>query len=232
MPGSEQVQARTFHAAALRQLTHFWPATVGGLAAAVLDSKIGLVAEAARRMRLSAGLADLRDAAAEIEWAKVSQVRPGRLRGGQRQGEQGRPVRRCGLLARLYAGYESLRTDRHLVDFESVLELTAAILAEHQEVATAVRDRYTTFVVDEYQDVNPLQKLLLDQWLGSSDDICVVGDPRQTIYSFTGASPAYLAGFAGRVRRRHGGQAGPQLPVHAAGHRPGQPATVGGSPLS
>src|SRR5262249_34182664 len=52
------------------------------------------------------------------------------------------------------------------------------------------------FVVDEYQDVNPLQKLLLDAWLGDRDDLCVVGDPRQTIYSFTGATSAYLTGFA------------------------------------
>ena len=92
-----------------------------------------------------------------------------------------------GTLTRLYAGYEELRRERHLVDFESVLELTAAILAEHPAAAAAVRDRYTYFVVDEYQDVNPLQKLLLDAWMGDRDDVCVVGDPLQTIYSFTGA---------------------------------------------
>ena len=76
-----------------------------------------------------------------------------------------------------------------------MLELTAAIVAEYQEAARSVRDRYAFFVVDEYQDVNPLQKLVLDVWLGGRDDVCVVGDPRQTIYSFTGASPAYLTGF-------------------------------------
>ena len=51
-------------------------------------------------------------------------------------------------------------------------------------------------MVDEYQDVNPLQKLLLDVWLGDRDDLCVVGDPNQTIYSFTGATHRYLTGFA------------------------------------
>ena len=98
-------------------------------------------------------------------------------------------------VARLYDSYESLRTERHLVDFESVLELTAGIIAEYPAAARSVRDRYTWFVVDEYQDVNPLQKLLLDMWLGGRDEICVVGDPRQTIYSFTGATPSYLTGF-------------------------------------
>ena len=193
--GVDQVQARTFHAAALRQLTHFWPQAVGGPAPQVLDSKVSLLAEAARRLRISASLPELRDAAAEIEWAKVTQVRP------DDYPQESSTAHRTGpfapvTIARLYAGYEQLRRERHLVDFESVLELTAAILAEHPAAAAAVRDRYSYFVVDEYQDVNPLQKLLLDMWAGEGDDVCVVGDPRQTIYSFTGATPAYLTGFA------------------------------------
>ena len=98
-------------------------------------------------------------------------------------------------MARLYGRYEDLRRDRHLVDFESVLELTAAILAEHGQAAAEVRDRYRYFVIDEYQDVNPLQKLLLDSWAGDRDDVCVVGDPRQTIYSFAGATSGFLTGF-------------------------------------
>jgi DNA helicase-2/ATP-dependent DNA helicase PcrA len=193
--GLERVQARTFHAAALRQLTHFWPATVGGPAPQVLDSKLGLIGEAARRLRLSAGLPELRDAAAEVEWSKVTQVRPADYAEAAAKAGRTAPFQ-PEVMARLYAAYEDLRRDRHLVDFESVLELTAAILAEHPQAATAVRDRYASFVVDEFQDVNPLQKLLLEAWLGDRDELCVVGDPRQTIYSFTGATPAYLTGFA------------------------------------
>ncbi|HEY2312959.1 MAG TPA: ATP-dependent helicase, partial [Streptosporangiaceae bacterium] len=192
--GLDKVQARTFHSAALRQLTHFWPSTVGGSAPQVLESKIGLVAEAARRLRVSAGLPELRDAAAEIEWAKVTQVRPDDFPAASAKAGRTPPLDAT-TMARVYAGYEELRTERHLVDFESVLELTAGILAEYPAAARSVRDRYTWFVVDEYQDVNPLQKLLLDMWLGGRDEICVVGDPRQTIYSFTGATPAYLTGF-------------------------------------
>ena len=193
--GMEQVQARTFHAAALRQLTHFWPLTVGGPAPRVLDSKISLVAEAARRLRLQLSLPDLRDAAGEIEWAKVTGVRPEEYPQASSKASRSQPVAPV-TLSRLYAAYEELRRERHLVDFESVLELTAAMLTEHPAAAAAVRDRYAYFVVDEYQDVNPLQKMLLDAWTGDRDDLCVVGDPRQTIYSFTGASPAYLTGFA------------------------------------
>jgi DNA helicase II / ATP-dependent DNA helicase PcrA len=193
--GMERVQARTFHAAALRQLTHFWPLTVGGPPPRVLDSKISLLSEAARRLRFQLSLPDLRDAAGEIEWAKITGVRPEEYPQASAKASRMQPLDPLAL-SRLYAGYEDLCRERHLVDFESVLELTAAILAEHPAAAAAVRDRYAYFVVDEYQDVNPVQKLLLDVWVGDRGDVCVVGDPRQTIYSFTGASPSYLTGFA------------------------------------
>ena len=193
--GLERVQARTFHSAALRQLTHFWPATVGGRPPAVLDSKVSMLAEAARGLRVSAGVAELRDVASEIEWAKVSQVRPDGYAGSSAKAGRTPPLA-AEVIARMYARYEDLCRERHLVDFESVLELTAAILAEHGQAAAEVRDRYRYFVIDEYQDVNPLQKLLLDSWAGDRDDVCVVGDPRQTIYSFAGATAAFLSGFS------------------------------------
>jgi ATP-dependent DNA helicase UvrD/PcrA len=192
--GMERVQARTFHAAALRQLRHFWPRTVGGRPPALLDSKISLLSEAARRLKVTASPPEFRDIAAEIEWSKVTQVRPDEYPAAAAKAGRTPPLG-PEKTARLYASYEELRRERHLIDFESVLELTAAIIAEHRPAAAAVRDRYRYFVVDEYQDVNPLQKLLLESWAGDRDDVCVVGDPRQTIYSFTGATPAYLTGF-------------------------------------
>jgi DNA helicase II / ATP-dependent DNA helicase PcrA len=137
----------------------------------------------------------LRDLATEVEWAKVMQVRPEDYPGAAASHRRVPPVG-PEEAARVFAAYERLRRDRHLVDFESVLELAAAILGGHRGAGAEVRDRYRYFVVDEYQDVNPLQKLLLDAWLGDRDDLCVVGDPRQTIYSFTGATSAYLTGFA------------------------------------
>jgi DNA helicase-2/ATP-dependent DNA helicase PcrA len=192
--GMEQVQARTFHAAALRQLSHFWPRTVGGRPPAVLDSKLSLLTEIARELQVHAGLPELRDAAGEIEWAKVTQLRPGDYPVAAAAAGRTPPLG-AETMARLYAGYERTRRERHLVDFESLLELTAAILTEHRAAAAELADRYRYFVVDEFQDVNPLQKLLLDAWTDGRDDVCVVGDPRQTIYSFTGATPAYLTGF-------------------------------------
>src|SRR3954454_3528297 len=74
----------------------------------------------------------------------------------------------------------------------------AAAIEEHPSTAQEVRTQYRHFVVDEYQDVNPLQQRLLDAWLGDRTELCVVGDPNQTIYSFTGASPSYLLDFKTR----------------------------------
>jgi DNA helicase-2/ATP-dependent DNA helicase PcrA len=193
--GLDRVRARTFHSAALRQLGHFWPAVVGGRPPRVLASKVGLIAQAAQAQRIGVSGAELADIAAEIEWAKVTQVRPDDYPAAA--GPAGRrPPLEAGQTGRIFAAYEDLRRERHLIDFESVLELTAAILAENRQAAGEVRDRYRYLVVDEYQDVNPLQKLLLDMWLGDRDDLCVVGDPDQAIYSFTGATPGYLTGFA------------------------------------
>jgi DNA helicase-2/ATP-dependent DNA helicase PcrA len=62
-----------------------------------------------------------------------------------------------------------------------------------------VRRTYRYFVVDEYQDVSPLQETLLGLWRGDREDLCVVGDPAQTIHSFAGAQASFLTGFA----RRH-----------------------------
>jgi len=190
------VRASTFHAAALRQLNYFWPRVVGGRPPQLVDGKVSLVREAAKRaqVRLDGGAGNLADAASEIEWAKVTQVRPdGYAAAAAAAGRS--PAAGAASQAAVYAAYEELRRERHLIDFESILELTAAILLDNRTAADQVHDLFRHFVVDEYQDVNPLQKLLLDVWLGDRDDLCVVGDPHQVIYSFTGATPAYLTGF-------------------------------------
>ena len=194
--GVGQVRASTFHAAALRQLNYFWPRVVGGRPPQLIDSKAGLVREAAKRarVRLDGTPGALADTAAEIEWAKVIQVRPdGYPAAAAAAGRSA--VAGADKLAAVYAAYEELRRERHLIDFESVLELTAAILIDSRVAAGQVHDIFRHFVVDEYQDVNPLQKLLLEAWLGDRDDLCVVGDPNQVIYSFTGATSTYLTGF-------------------------------------
>ncbi len=191
------VQARTFHAAALRQLHYFWPQAIGGAAPEVMAQKAAAVAQAAASLRLDLARdrTAIRDLAAEVEWAKVSMLTPETYAAGARAAGREPPGLDPTAMARVLEAYEQVKTQRGVIDFEDVLLLTVGILAERDDIARAVRSQYRHFVVDEYQDVNALQQRLLELWVGERDDLCVVGDPAQTIYSFTGASPRHLLEF-------------------------------------
>jgi DNA helicase II / ATP-dependent DNA helicase PcrA len=195
--GAGTVQARTFHSAALRQLQYFWPRAVGGEMPRIVERKAQLVAEAATRCRVRLDRNELRDATSEIEWSKVTQTVPEDYPAAVVKAGREAP-RDPAEIARVYAAYEQLKRDRAVIDFEDVLLLTVAVLEERPDIADQVRAQYQHFVVDEYQDVSPLQQRLLDLWLGPRDSLCVVGDASQTIYSFTGATPRYLLDFRTR----------------------------------
>ncbi|ALO96025.1 ATP-dependent DNA helicase [Streptomyces hygroscopicus subsp. limoneus] len=198
--GAQGVQARTFHSAALRQLQYFWPKAIGGSMPRLVDRKIQLVADAAAALGTRLDRNELRDVTAEIEWSKVTQTVPGDYPYAAAKAGREAP-RDPAEIAHLYAAYEDLKRDRAVIDFEDVLLLTVAILQDRHDIAEQVRAQYQHFVVDEYQDVSPLQQRLLDLWLGDRDNLCVVGDASQTIYSFTGATPDHLLDF----RARHPG---------------------------
>jgi len=205
--GAGGVQARTFHSAALRQARYFWPRVYGGELPVLTESKLPILANAARRNRVEVDKASLRDLASEVEWAKVSNVRPDDYasvavaRGRSLSGHDAATV------ARVFAAYEEVKRDQGRMDMEDVLLCAAALLAEDERVAAEVRRQYKWFVVDEYQDVSPIQVALLNLWLGGRQDLCVVGDPAQTVYSFAGASADYLRDFA----KHHPGTASLEL---------------------
>lgn len=198
--GRPGVQAVTFHAAAMRQLRYFWPQAVGDTRWQLLDNKFPVVGRAARDCGLRPETDTIRDLLSEIDWAKSSMVTPETY-----VAAIDRTGRNCPLqpaqVASVYAAYERRKTDQdgnRLLDFDDLILMTSAILDDNAAVAEEFRERYRSFVVDEYQDVTPLQQQLLNAWLGERDDLTVVGDANQTIYSFTGATPAYLLDFTRR----------------------------------
>nr|BFF18730.1 hypothetical protein GCM10025730_22510 [Promicromonospora thailandica] len=194
--GVQGVQARTFHAAALRQLSYFWPRVVGGAPPRLQEYKAQLVAEAARRLGLSVDRVAVRDLSSEVEWAKVSLVTADDYeKAATATGRLAPSGYDTQTVSRLITAYEDVKTERGVIDFEDVLLMLADMLNSHKIVADEVRSQYRHFVVDEYQDVSPLQQFLLEQWLGGRTELCVVGDPSQTIYSFTGATPRHLLEF-------------------------------------
>jgi DNA helicase-2/ATP-dependent DNA helicase PcrA len=191
------VQARTFHAAALRQLGHFWPRAIGGPVPQLLEHKIRLVAEAASKVGQRLEGNDLRDVTSEIEWARGTLRTPETYVAAVASERRDPPIAPQDVSLVMRA-YQDLKSSRGAIDFDDVLLLTAAIIEEHEDIAAEVHARYRHFVVDEYQDVTPLQQRMLDAWLGQRDSLCVVGDANQTIYSYSGATPSYLLEFTRR----------------------------------
>jgi len=193
--GIPGVSVKTFHAAALSQLEFFWPQLAGAPAPAVLTSKAKLIAKVAEELKLHFDAATIRDIAAEIEWRKYSMLSLTQYEKVQ----SSRPVISSvspKVLLDLLAKYEDAKIKAQKIDWEDVLILTLGMLQAEPRVLAHVQQQYRFFTVDEYQDISPLQHALLDVWLGERNDICVVGDPNQTIYSFTGASSSYLYNFA------------------------------------
>ncbi|HRA74845.1 MAG TPA: ATP-dependent DNA helicase UvrD2 [Propionicimonas sp.] len=196
--GVPTVQARTFHSAALRQAQYFWPRATGSALPPVSERRLPLVAEAARRLGLEPDSAQLRDLLTEVSWAKVDNVSPAEYAGIATAAGREVAGLEAAWVGRVLGRYEQVKTERGVIDFDDILLCACALLSEHPDVAAQVRGAYRHLVVDEYQDVSPVQQALLELWRGTSDDLCVVGDPAQTIHSFAGASPEYLTGFTVR----------------------------------
>lgn len=194
------VQARTFHAAALRQLRFFGPRLLKGREVPELvDSKARLVMLAAAKAGVRADRTVARDLAGEIEWAKSSLVEPSEYAVAAAKAGREIPLDAAQVEA-VFTEYEKVKRTSGVIDFEDLLRAMCWGIEEHSDVAEQIRAQYRHFVVDEYQDVNPLQQRLLDAWLGGRQDLTVVGDAAQTIYSFTGATSSYLVDFPRRHR--------------------------------
>lgn len=193
--GLPQVSARTFHSAALRQLRYFWPIVEKTELPEVTSKTIGIVSQACKYMGLGDDLSLLRDLACEISWAKVSNVTAERY--PQIAEKLSRKVADLDpeQVATVFKNYEIFKRRRSVIDFDDILLCTVAMLHEHREVAEQVREGYKHFTVDEFQDVSPLQHTLLELWVGDRQDLCVVGDPDQSINAFAGADRGLLTNF-------------------------------------
>ena len=190
--GVEGVQARTFHAAALRQLRYFWPRMSDRSFPTLISSKASLVAGVLAANDVSLDTSMVRDVSADIEWARVNFIDEHTL--GSQTITRNMSLDNA-LFARVLGGYEQAKADKGVIDFEDVLIMLVGMLSVDEAIAREVHSAYRWLTVDEFQDVNPVQHALLKLWLGDRDDLCVVGDPSQTIYSFTGARAQFLIDF-------------------------------------
>src|SRR5215211_2624993 len=191
----DQVAAGTFHAIAYAQLRRRW-ADSGQRPPALLDRKTRILARLlpARRSPSDVGPAEI---AGEIEWAQARMVSPAGYAEAVAAAGRKPPMPAAAVTA-IYERYQQEKRRQHLVDFDDLLLACAQALETDPAFAATQRWRFRHLFVDEFQDVNPLQFRLLEAWRDRRDDLCVVGDPRQAIYSWNGADPRYLTGFAER----------------------------------
>jgi DNA helicase II / ATP-dependent DNA helicase PcrA len=183
--GVPGVRACTFHSAALGQLRFF----AAEPPARILASKALPLRHIGNSLPRPYRFRPAGDLATEIEWAKNRRIAPPDYIASLGDHEPPIPAR---LMLRVYREYERRKVDQGWVDFEDLLELAIRLFDADDGALAQVRDRYRSFTVDEYQDVNLLQQTLLERWLGERDELCAVGDDYQSIYAFTGASPEYL----------------------------------------
>ena len=182
--GVAGVPARTFHAAAQRQIRYFADERrpVASNKYPLLYPLIGALPQEHRTVAVG-------DLASEIERSRNRRVTPESYLASLRGHEPPLPPE---LMAELFRGYEQAKRDANAIDHEDQLELAIRIFESDERAIKTFRDRYRAFTVDEFQDVNLLQWTLLSLWLGDRDELCAVGDDYQSIFGFTGATPSYL----------------------------------------
>ena len=189
--GAGEVAVRTFHSAALAQLQYFWPQLTESFAPKLVTNKHGLIQEVLSEMGIR-GSQDLKSSLqSEIEFLRYS------MQDIDRYGDSGRQIEALSMekFIEFFKNYEEFKQKRRIIDWEDALLLTVGLLRDQPRMLAHVQQQYRFFTVDEYQDISPLQQALLETWLGERQELCVVGDPRQTIYTFAGARSDFLTDF-------------------------------------
>jgi DNA helicase II / ATP-dependent DNA helicase PcrA len=182
----EHVEAGTFHSVMLGVLKQRWADTERRPLTVVNDRRrlVGDTIDAGDRRSLAAYLA-------EIDWASARGIDPERYASAARR-EQRHPAPGIDRCAAVYADYQTAKKRRGVIDFDDVLAHTIRDLRRDDDFADTVRWRFRHLLVDEAQDLNPLQHALVDLLRAGRDDLFLVGDPSQAVYGFNGADPSLL----------------------------------------
>ncbi len=200
----DRVEAGTFHSVMLAVLRQRWDDTNRRPRTVVPDRRrlVGDVLDGSQRRGIDGLLG-------EIDWATARGIRASdyasRARRAQRSPSAG--VERA---AAVFNDFEQLKRKRGIIDFDDVLSLVVTEMEYDTGFADGLRWRFRHLLVDEAQDLNPLQHRLVDLLRAGRDDLFIVGDPAQAIYGFNGADPTLLVD----VERRFPGVEVVRLPVN------------------
>ncbi len=99
------------------------------------------------------------------------------------------------IVARIYPEYQNVLEKNHALDFDDLLLKTIKLFQTDPGILTHYQMQYPYILIDEYQDTNPAQYLISKYLTGKIENICVVGDAAQSIYSFRGADFRNIVNF-------------------------------------
>ncbi|TGK19434.1 damage-inducible protein [Leptospira fluminis] len=97
--------------------------------------------------------------------------------------------------ASLFQQYQDALKEQNCIDFDDLILLPSRLLKDFEEVREEYHKKFQYFLVDEFQDTNRTQYEFLRALMGSSDNLCVVGDDDQSIYAFRGSDVSLILGF-------------------------------------
>jgi DNA helicase-2/ATP-dependent DNA helicase PcrA len=99
------------------------------------------------------------------------------------------------IVHRIYQKYQELLSQGQAVDFDDLLMRTVQLFQDHPKILNRYQSRYVHILVDEFQDTNIAQYMLMKQLAGKYRNLCVVGDPDQSIYSWRFADLRNILSF-------------------------------------
>ncbi len=99
------------------------------------------------------------------------------------------------IVHRVYQRYQQLLSQGRAVDFDDLLMKTVQLFQDHPQILNRYQSRYVHILVDEFQDTNIVQYMLMKQLTGKHRNLCVVGDPDQSIYSWRFADLRNILSF-------------------------------------
>ncbi|NLX22001.1 MAG: UvrD-helicase domain-containing protein [Phycisphaerae bacterium] len=180
----------TFHAFCARLLRIYHEQAGLGANFSIYDDgdQVGAMREALARLDLSSENFTPGAVLGAISRAKNEMCTPAEFR-AQRQGWQDRKI------ADIFDTYQKVLTEQNAVDFDDLLVKAAMLLGEHPELRERLEDRYRYVLVDEYQDTNRAQYLIARGLCLERGNLCVTGDPDQSIYAWRGADIGNILAF-------------------------------------
>ena len=211
---TERIAAGTFHSIAQQLLRQRW-IDLDRQPKTIISDRKRLVVQLMGRDHLD-------ELVNEMDWATARGIEAERYEGAARLAAR-RSVVAPGRVAEALAAYRAEKRQRGVIDLDDLLSDAIEAIESDPEFAASVRWRFRHVLVDEAQDLNPLQHRLVDLFRDGRDDLFLVGDPAQAIYGFNGSDPALLLEVSDRfpgieiVRLPVNHRCTPQI-VEAAAH--------------